>query len=297
MSDTVSDALVDTGWLHARLGGGDLLVFDSTTDIVLDAGGHEVVTPARAAFHAGHIPGARFLDLQADLSEPGAPYPFTAPTAATLQAALRRLGVGARHAIVVYSSGKPWWATRVWWLLRGFGLRQVHVLDGGLAAWKRAGFALEAGAGLDWQPGDVTLGDARPGLVDADTLHARLGDPTLRLVNALPPDKFDGRTAVHGGRPGHIPGSVNLPAASLLDPATGRLLPAEALRPRLQAAGLLDPGTDVVAYCGGGISATLVLLALAQAGRADACLYDASLYEWGHRVDLPIATGPAAVPA
>jgi thiosulfate/3-mercaptopyruvate sulfurtransferase len=273
------------------------LVFDSTTDIVLDAEGHEVIQPARTAFRAGHIPGARFVDVQGDLSEPGARYPFTAPSTETLQSALRRLGVDTRHTIVVYSSGNLWWATRAWWLLRGHGLPHVHVLDGGLAAWRRAGFALETGDAAAWPPGDVTLGDARPTVVDAEALRGRLDDPALRLVNALSPDKFDGRTAVHRGRPGHIPGSVNLPATSLLDAATGQLLSADALRPRLQAVGLLDPGTDVVAYCGGGISATLVLLALAQVGRSDARLYDASLYEWGHRADLPMTTGPAALPA
>jgi thiosulfate/3-mercaptopyruvate sulfurtransferase len=289
MSHPASDALIDAGRLQGWLGRSDLVVFDSTTDIVLDAQGHEVITPGLAAFEAGHVPGARFLDLQADLSEPGARYPFTAPTAQAAQAALRRLGVGAASTIVVYSSGNPWWATRVWWLLRGFGLERVHVLDGGLAAWKRAGRPLETGAARPWQPGDVTLANVRPAVVDGDALAARLGDPSLRLVNALSPDKFDGRTPVHGGRPGHIPGSVNVPAASLLDPETGRLLPVDTLRRRLGDAGLLEPGTDVVAYCGGGISATLVLLALEQAGRSDARLYDASMYEWGHRADLPIA--------
>jgi thiosulfate/3-mercaptopyruvate sulfurtransferase len=294
MTALAPDALVDAARLHGWLGRPDLVVFDSTTDIVVDATGHEVIAPARAAFQAGHIPGARFLDLQADLSEPDAPHPFTAPSARSLQSALRRLGVHQGDTIVVYSSGNPWWATRVWWLLRGHGMARVHVLDGGLATWKRAGLPVETGDAQPWEAGDAALGTARPALVEADALHARLGDPALRLVNALSPDKFDGRTPVHGGRPGHIPGSVNVPAASLLDPATGQLLPREALRARLGAAGLLEPGTDVVAYCGGGISATLVLLALAQAGRADARLYDASLYEWAHRADLPMATAAAS---
>jgi len=297
VSHPSSDALIDTARLHAWLGRPDLVLFDSSTDIVLGADGHEVITPQREAFREAHIPGARFLDVQAELSEPGARYPFSAPSAQVLQASLRRLGVRADHTIVVYSTGNPWWASRVWWLLRGHGLARVHVLDGGLAAWKRAGLPLESGEAAPWAPGTLTLDDQRPAVVDADTLRARLDDPALRLVNALSPDKFDGRTPVHGGRPGHIPGSINLPAASLLDPATGCLLPAELLRPRLADAGLLAPGTELVAYCGGGISATLVLLALAQVGRSDTSLYDASMYEWGHRADLPIATGPGAAKA
>lgn len=296
-ADAVTPSLVDADWLHARLGREDLLVFDSTTDIVADAQGGEAISPARAAFRAGHIPSARLLDLQADLSEPDAPYPFTLPRPASFEEGLRRLGVSAQHAVVVYSTGNPWWATRVWWLLQGYGLQNIHVLDGGRAEWKRRGFALDSGDATPARRGDITVGPARPRTVDAQALLARLGHPALRLVNALPPEKFDGRVAVHGGRPGHIPDSINLPAASLLEPQTGRLLPADLLRRRFQAAGLLDPAADVVAYCGGGVSATLVLFALAQVGRSDARLYDASLYEWAHRPDLPMQVGAGAAPA
>lgn len=292
-SDTPTEGdLVSAEWLAARLHDPRVVVLDCTTSVVADADGHERIQPERPAFLAGHIPGARFAEVQQDLSDPQAPYPFTLPTAAQLQAGLRRLGVNQDSTVVLYSTGQPWWATRVWWVLNTHGVAQVRVLDGGLKHWKALGLAVETGSSPAHKAGDIVVGsgaDVAATTVTADALNARLGDQTLRLVNALPPDKFAGTTAVHGGRPGHIPGSLNLPGASLLDATTGLLKPAADRRELLAAQGLLDEDKDVVAYCGGGVSATLVLFALALAGRHDARLYDASLGEWGHRDDLPMA--------
>ncbi len=289
-----SGPLVDAAWLAERLGQTGLVVLDSTTNIQADANGHERIVPDREAFAAAHIPGARFVDLQGELSAPDAPFAFTLPDTRDLQQGLRALGVRQHDTLVVYSTGNPWWATRVWWTLQAHGLSRVHVLDGGLRHWAAAGLPLESGPARPWPAGDIVVphADAFARTIDAAALQARLGDADLRLVNALPPDKFAGRTPVHGGRAGHIPGSLNLPAASLIDPATGLLRPAPEREALLRAQGLLDAGKEVVAYCGGGVSATLVLFALALAGRHDARLYDASLAEWAKRADLPIATLP-----
>src|SRR5690606_32597508 len=131
---------------------------------------------------------------------------------------------------------------------------------------------------------------ARNLVIDGDTLRARLDEPALALVNALPPAKFSGESPVHGGRPGHIPGSVNVPAAKLTDPETGLFLAPEQLVKILDDGALLNPQREVVAYCGGGISATQVIFALALAGRDDVKLYDASLSEWAHRDGFPLHT-------
>ena len=280
------------------LGRPGIVVLDSTSNVVADSSGHERIVAERETYLAGHIPGARFVDLQQDLSDTDAPFSFTLPDAARLQRGLRHLGIERGDTVVVYSTGNPWWATRVWWLLHVYGLANARLLDGGFRHWKQRGLPVESGEPAPWPEGDAEVsGDASGHTIDADALLARLGDTRLALVNALPPDKFAGKSPVHGGRPGHIPGSVNLPAAALIDPATGLLVDAQAREKLLRAAGLLDTDRDVVAYCGGGISATLVLFALALAGRDDSKLYDASLGEWAKREDLPLSVSLPATPA
>lgn len=298
MTSPASDLLVDADWLHRNLDRPDVRVFDSTIRIWSDDTGREHITPGLDDYREAHVPKAGFIDLQEGFSAPDGRYPFTAPSPALFEQALRRLGINGTDLVVVYSSGNPWWATRLWWLFRLHGLRNIRLLDGGLRNWRLSGLPVESGEPPEVAaPGDISVGTPLPLVVGAEQLLGKLGDPSLRLVNALSPDRFSGRTPVHGGRPGHIPGSVNLPAGSLLDPQTHCLLPAARLRGILQEKGLLDPDKEVVAYCGGGISATLILFALALLDRPAGKLYDASLYEWGHRPDLPMETGAGEAPS
>lgn len=288
--------LVHSAWLHAHLDDARLRIFDCTTNIVTDSSGAEVVVAESAAFAAGHIPGAQFIDLQRDLSDASSPYSFMAPTAAQFEAQLQRWGVDADSIVVIYSTGNPWWATRIWWLFQHFGLDNAYVLDGGFKHWQAQGLPVATGqtAQAPYAPGNITVQAPRQLAIDGDTLLARLQDPAAHaqqlLVNALPPDKFSGAAEVHGGR-GHIPGSVNVPAASLIDPATGRFVDDERLRAALQAHGLLDDPRELVCYCGGGISASQLVHALHRAGRTQGVkLYDASMYEWAHRPGFPLVT-------
>ncbi len=287
-STTPTKGLASAEWLAQNLGRDDIVVLDSTTNIVADANGQERVVAEREAFEREHIPGAQFVDLQAELSDPNSSYNFMLPDAAAFERALQRFGVNQDDTVIVYSSGNPWWATRIWWMFRHFGLDNAYVLDGGLKYWKQLNLPLESGAGQARSQGTIRVAGVRNLAIDGDTLKARLGEANLRLVNALPPDKFSGRSRVHGGRPGHIPGSVNVPAASLLDPETGRFKDRDALVRILDEAGLLRTGTEVVAYCGGGISASQVVFALHQSGHENVKLYDASLSEWAHRDDFPL---------
>ncbi len=293
MSDIVSEpsrGLAGADWLAGNLNRRDVIVFDSATNVVADADGHEHVVAERAAFEKEHIPGAQFIDLQEQLSDKSSTYNFTLPSARHFEAALRSLGVNEGDTVVLYSSGNPWWATRIWWMFHHFGLDNAYVLDGGLRYWKQRGLPLEAGPGRARAAGNIAVKADRALTIDAETLRSRLNEPGLALVNALSPDKFSGRTRVHGGRPGHIPGSVNLPAASLLDPDTGLFKPSEAIRGTLEEQGLLAQDKEVVAYCGGGVSATQVILALHRAGQDKVKLYDASLSEWAHRDGFPLET-------
>lgn len=293
MSDIASEpsrGLVSAAWLADNLNREDVIVFDSATNIVADSDGHERVVAERISFEREHIPGAQFIDLQGQLSDKNSPYNFTLPSAQQFEAALRALGVNQTDTVVLYSSGNPWWATRIWWMFRHFGLDNAYVLDGGLRYWKQRGLPIEAGTGRPRAQGDIRIATERNLAIDAETLRSRLNEPGLALVNALPPDKFSGKSRVHGGRPGHIPGSVNVPAGALLDPDTGLLKPADAIREALEAKGLLAGDKEVVAYCGGGISATQVVFALHRAGQDNVKLYDASLSEWAHRDGFPLET-------
>lgn len=290
-SPTLPGPVVTVDWLAQNLHRDDVVVFDSSTSIISEAGVERIV-PGIAAYEEAHIPGARFIDLQRDLSDPDGSYPFTVPSKEAFAEGLQKLGVKQHDTLVVYSTASPWWATRIWWLFQLHGLKNIAVLDGGLKEWRRRGHPVETGPAPVPPPGDIAVATRLDRVIDADTLRERLGAPDLLLVNALSPDRFSGETPVHGGRPGHIPGSLNLPAASLIDPQTNLFLDRERIIGLLRDKGLLTHEGDIVAYCGGGISATLVLFALALAGREDTTLYDASLYEWGHREDLPIETGP-----
>lgn len=285
-----ASGLVQAEWLSRNLHRSDVVILDCATNIVADAHGTERVVPELEAFLQEHIPGAQFLDLQARLSDPESPYNFMLPDAASFEHALRSFGIRNDSTVVVYSSGNSWWATRIWWTFRQFGLDNAFVLDGGLKYWKQQGFAIESGEPVAHAKGDITVNTSRDLAIDGDTLLGRLGQAGLALVNALPPAKFQGTSSVHGGRPGHIPGSVNVPAASLTDPDTGRFLPPETLAAILGEKQLLDPERQVVAYCGGGISASQVVFALARLGQNNVKLYDASLSEWAHRDGFPLHT-------
>lgn len=298
--DTLSSAtapsrgLVQAEWLAENLSRRDIVILDSTTNIVVDEHGEERVVPERTTFLREHLPGAQFLDLQGQLSDPDSPYHFMLPDAAKFESALRLFGINNDSTVVVYSTGNPWWATRIWWMFRHFGLDNAYVLDGGLKYWKLSGYPLESGEPASRPAGDIRVGNVRSLAIDGDTLLERLNDPGLILANALPPPKFLGDEPVHGGRPGHIPGSINVPAGTFIDPDTGRFLPLESIASVLAERGLPESGAEIVAYCGGGISATQLIFALYRLDRHNVKLYDASLSEWAHRDGFPMHTSAAS---
>jgi thiosulfate/3-mercaptopyruvate sulfurtransferase len=182
------------------------------------------------------------------------------------------------------------WATRVWWMLRSLGFDGAAVLDGGFDRWQAEGRAVEAGEPKGYPPAAFTP-RPRPGrFVDKRAVQAAIGDPRTVTVNALGPQFHKGLEPSRYGRPGRVPGSVNVPAASLVDPATKRFVsPADAMA-RFQAAGI-EKDRRVIAYCGGGISATIDLFLLHQLGFDDLTLYDGSMGEWAKDPSLPIETG------
>jgi len=283
------EILIDAPGLYAELEVPELRVIDATAYLRREiANGPYTVESGRASYEQGHIPGAVFADIPAELSDPDSPYRFTLPGPERFARAMGTLGVGPGTRVVVYAQESPMWASRLWWLLGYFGFDDVRLLDGGLPAWRREGYRVVSG------PSSVApasfVARPRPELVAAkqDVIAAMDHAPAC-LVNALTPQAFRGQGPGAYSRPGRIPGSLSVPAQSLLDPDTGCFLPREALAREL--GDLLDPGVRVIAYCGGGISATVDIFVLSMLGRDDVRLYDGSLTEWSADPSLPLEVG------
>ena len=287
------DALISTEGLAARLGQPGLRVYDCTTYLEPPDPGSDdpyKVVAGRKTFVAAHVPGADFLDLQGELSALDTRLKFTMPSAEHLARAFGRHGLGDGARVVLYSIGSMMWATRVWWMLRALGFDGAAVLDGGFDRWQAEGRAVESGEPKGYPPATFTP-RPRPGrFVDRTAVKAAIGDPRTVTVNALGPQFHKGLEPSRYGRPGRVPGSVNVPAASLIDPATKRFVsPADAMA-RFHAVGI-EKDRRVIAYCGGGISATIDLFLLHQLGFDDLTLYDGSMGEWAKDPSLPIETG------
>jgi thiosulfate/3-mercaptopyruvate sulfurtransferase len=284
--------LVDAPALAADLGDPALRVFDATVELVRPPeGGPYTVVSGRPAYERAHIPGAAFADIPGELSDPGSPFPFTLPTADDFATAAGRLGIGPGVHVLAYAQDSPMWATRLWWQLRFFGFDAVSVLDGGLPAWQAAGLPVEPGT-VSHPPADFRARARPEWLARRSGVEAVVsaGDGSTCLINALTPSVFRGEGPSSYSRPGRIPGSVNAPWTDLIDPSTNRFRSPEALRGALLDAGALGD-RPLIAYCGGGISATVDLFALALVGRDDARLYDGSLTEWTRDPALPVEVG------
>jgi thiosulfate/3-mercaptopyruvate sulfurtransferase len=280
--------LVSTEWLAAHLDDPELRLFDATVRLVPKVPGPYQIESGRTAYEEAHIPGAGFLDLIADLSDPEATIPFMMPSAERLAARLGAAGIGPNSRVVLYSWPTPMWATRVWWMLRACGFEEAAVLDGGLGKWRAEGRPLEAGT-RRYPETTLTL-TARPGAwADRHAVLAAIGDGAVCTINALAPASFSGEAASSYGRKGHITGSVNVPYERLLQP-DGSFRPDTELRPLFEAVGALDR-PRVICYCGGGISATMDALVLTRLGHRDVAIYDASMWEWANDPSLPMATG------
>jgi thiosulfate/3-mercaptopyruvate sulfurtransferase len=282
--------LIDTEALAGQLGDPDLRLFDCTMHLTpLPDNSGQQVTSGCADYLEGHIPGAAFIDLSCDLSDPTSRYRFSALGPEAFAAAAGRLGIGEGRRVVLYDGGYNAWAARVWWMLKAYGFDSAQVLDGGLIKWRKEGRPLATGT-TSYAPATFTP-RPRPGfLADKARVAGAINAPDVRIVNALSPDQHAGRGGVHYGRAGRIPGSCNVASRGIVDPETNALLPLPELRRRFDAAGLLG-GERVIAYCGGGIAASLTALALAALGKHDVEVYIHSLQEWANDPSLPMEVG------
>lgn len=284
------DPLIDTETLARRLRDPDLRIFDCTMHLtpLADNSGQQV-TNGEADYLKGHIPGAAYIDLSRDLSDTSSPHRFSALGPDAFALAAGRLGIGDDVPIVLYDGGYNAWAARVWWMLKAYGFDNARVLDGGLIKWRKEGRPLLSDA-TTYPPATFTA-HPRPGFfADKARVAGAIGAPGVRIVNALTPQQHAGKGGVHYGRPGRIPGSCNVASRGIVDPETNALLPMPELRRRFDDAGLLGK-ERVIAYCGGGIAASLTALALATLGKDDVEIYMHSLQEWANDPNMPMEVG------
>jgi thiosulfate/3-mercaptopyruvate sulfurtransferase len=243
----------------------------------------------RAHHRAGHVPGAVFVDLDAELSAPPSPaagrHPL--PSLQRLQSSARRWGISAGARVVAYDAGPGAAAARAWWLLRWAGLDQVTVLDGGLAAWTAAGGELETGDVVP-APGDVVLTGGGMPVLDIEQAAALPGSGGV-LLDARAGERYRGEVEPVDPRAGHVPGAVSAPATDTLD-ADGTFRTAAVLTEQFDRLGV-RPGTAVGVYCGSGVFAAHEVAALAVAG-IDAALWPGSWSQWSNDPDRPVVTGP-----
>lgn len=242
----------------------------------------------RPAFREGHVPGARYADLDTQLAEHGDPaagrHPL--PSRETLQAAVRDWGIDQGDTVVVYDDVANLASGRAWWVLRDAGIADVRVLDGALAAWTDAGFDLEEGDAPAVRPGTAVVSPGTLPVLGIDDVldHARTG----LLLDARAGERFRGEVEPMDPRAGHIPGAVSAPTTQNND-ESGRFRSPDELRERFAALGA-EPGATVGVYCGSGVSAAHEAIALSLAGYRPV-LYPGSWSQWSQHPDRPVATG------
>jgi thiosulfate/3-mercaptopyruvate sulfurtransferase len=261
--------VIDPEELSGLLDSPGLRLFDAT---VLFRGEERT---ARDDYLEAHIPGAAFLDHQA-ISDPDAPYMFMLPDEARLTESIGALGISADDLVVLYSTETLMWATRAFWVLRHAGHDRVRILNGGLAAWRENGGAIEAGERT--YTAAQFEGVLRPEMiVGRDDVEAAIGREDVCTINALPPALYEGTDAVPYAAEGHITGSTNKPYSEIAPDE--RYPDLDAVRTALKDGGYLGP-ERVLSYCGGGISATVSAVGCLMVGKSDVAVYDGSLSEW-----------------
>jgi len=275
--------IIDTATLASHLADPRWVVVDCRFDLANPHAG-------RHQYAASHIPGARFMSVEDDLSGPKTgtngrhPLPDPERFARTLGAA----GIGNDTQVVAYDAGNGSFAGRLWWMLRWLGHDAVAVLDGGYAQWLKDDGAetadLPAIAARTFVP------RPRPMTIDAGSLASRLRDPRLRIVDARAANRYRGENETIDPVAGHIPGSVNRHFGANLD-ASGRMKPAGELAREWRAVLGSLPPEAIVHSCGSGVSACHNLLAMEIAGLPGSRLYPGSWSEWCADPSRPVATG------
>lgn len=259
---------------------------------------HDLVDPpaGRRGYDAGHIPGAFFLSQDSDLAGPkdGTNGRHPLPARDTLSERLAGLGLSRETPLVAYDAQGGMYASRLWWLARWLGHARTAVLDGGLAAWQRAGFPVTTDVPAARARGTFVASASLMPTADSAALLSNLTSPTLTVIDARAPERYRGETEPMDPVAGHIPGALNRPFAQNLRP-DGTFKPAQVLRQEFETLLAGRAPAAVVNQCGSGVTACHNLIAMEYAGLSGAALYPGSWSEWCADPARPVATGPQQV--
>ena len=281
--------LVETSWLAEHLHDPHLRIVDMrgyVRTVEHDGVQDALYVGARDEYEQAHIPGAIYIDWTSDIVDPNDAVEAQIAPADRFAEVMGRLVIGDQHLVVAYDAHPAsQFATRLWWALKYYGHDQVVVLNGGLPKWQLENRPLDNI--IPNYPPAVFTPDVQPQLrTTAEEVLSLLGQKDVALIDARDKGQYTGEIVRGPGRPGHIPGALNIPREELIDPATGTFRSSEEIG-RVFSMANVSPEQHVVAYCNGGVAATTVLFSLAMLGYPKLTNYDGSWNEWGKRQDLP----------
>jgi thiosulfate/3-mercaptopyruvate sulfurtransferase len=280
--------LVETDWLAEHLDDPNLRIVDMrgyVRTVLRDGVQEALYVGAPEEYEQGHIPGAVYIDWTQDIVDLDDPVEAQIAPPEKFAQAMESRGIGDSHLVVVYDSHPAsQFATRLWWALNYYGHRDVVVLNGGLPKWQRENRPLSTEV-PSYPPAKFTPIVQLSMRATAQEVLAALGQPGTQLIDARERGQYTGELVRGHGRPGHIPGAINVPREELIAP-DGTFRSNEELS-QVFAKANVRPEERVIAYCNGGVAATTVLFSLAMLGYPTLTNYDGSWNEWGSRSDLP----------
>lgn len=278
---------VAADWLAEHLDDPQIQIIDAR----MAPAGQEHLRDMTAEYLSGHLPGAVFFDIEA-LSDHTSPLPHMMPRPEAFAVAMRELGVDSNKHLVVYDEGNLFSAPRAWWMLRTFGALNVSILAGGLAGWQRDELRLETGD-VTLPEGDFEVKFAADNIKRLTDVLVASHEHSTQLVDARPAPRFLAQADEPrpGLKRGHIPGAKNVPWGDLV--INGELKTTDELEAIFERQGV-DINKPIIASCGSGVTAAVVMLALATLDAPDVTLYDGSWSEWGARDDLPVINSKAS---
>lgn len=291
-----AEILVETDWLADNLNNSNIRIYDCAAkpephpDETLRKKYPLSPQNCRASYEQKHIPGAGYIDVPGDLTDKSCEIPMMLATTAQLVETFTHAGISNDSHVVLYSSENPMWATRVWWVLKALGFDNAVVLNGGFTKWvdeERATSDIPC----SYPQGQFKAVPRSGVFIDKDRVRAALDDSETLLIHAMMPSVYDGshETLVFG-RPGRIPGSINIPSGELYNPESETYLPPTELQ-RLFETVQSEKAKKIITYCGGGMNASNDAFALALLGYKNVSIYDGSMCEWGNDKSLPIEIG------
>jgi thiosulfate/3-mercaptopyruvate sulfurtransferase len=281
--------LVETSWLAEHLNDAHVRIVDMrgyVRTVEHDGVQDALYVGAQDEYEQDHIPGAIYIDWSSDIVDPDADVEAQIAPPERFAEVMGRLGIGDQHLVVAYDAHpSSQFATRLWWALNYYGHDQVVVLNGGFNKWQHEQLPLETT--IPTYPPAIFTAVTQPQLrATANDVLSSLGQQGIVLIDARDRGQYTGKLVRGHGRPGHIPGALNITREEVIDPATGTFRSNAELARTFTDFGV-SPEDRVVAYCNGGVAATTILFSLAMLGYPRLTNYDGSWNEWGQRQDLP----------